>query len=67
MGGLTCMLAAAAQVLRLHTADRAGWCRGCSALWGRLVSVDQCTQVAWARAVARHGSPVRTRGAMMGG
>jgi hypothetical protein len=44
-------LAAATEILRLHTPDRDGWCHGCSALWGRLVLVEQCTQVRWATAV----------------
>jgi len=50
---------AAAAVLRQHVPDRDGWCRGCSVLWGRLVFIDQCTQMRWAAAVyAAHGKPI---------
>ncbi len=45
------VIAFAAEVLRQHTPDRDGWCRGCLALWGRLVFFEQCTQVQWAEAV----------------
>jgi len=44
-------LAAAAEVLRQHTPDADGWCLGCLAQWGRLVFIEQCTQVQWAAAV----------------
>jgi hypothetical protein len=44
-------LAAAADVLRHHVSDGAGWCLGCLAQWGRLVFIEQCTQVQWAAVV----------------
>ncbi len=44
-------LAAAAEVMRQHTPDADGWCRGCLALWGRLMLIEQCTQLQWAVAV----------------
>jgi hypothetical protein len=44
-------LVAAADVVRVHVPDVDGWCLGCLALWGRLVSVEQCTQLHWAMAV----------------
>ncbi len=57
------VLAYAADVLRHHIPDRDGWCRGCSDLWGRLVFIDQCTQVQWAAAVeAAYGGAWREDG-----
>lgn len=44
-------LAAAADVVRAHVPDADGWCLGCLALWGRLVLIEQCTQLRWATAV----------------
>ena len=44
-------LAAAAEVVRVHVPDADGWCLGCLAQWGRLVFIEQCTQVQWAAAV----------------
>lgn len=55
--GFAPMLAAASEVARLHVSDADGWCVGCLAAWGRLVSVEQCTQLQWAAAVqARYGT-----------
>jgi hypothetical protein len=45
------LLGAAAEVLRQHTPDQDGWCRGCLNTWGRLVLMEQCTQAQWAAAV----------------
>jgi hypothetical protein len=54
------LLAAAMAVLRQHVPDRDGWCRGCSEVWGRLVFIDQRTQVRWAKAVqAAYGAARR--------
>jgi len=54
-------LAAADAVLRQHVPDADGWCLGCSALWGRLVLIEQCTQRRWAAAVhAGYGGERRT-------
>jgi hypothetical protein len=49
--GRDAMLAAAAEVERQHVPDADGWCLGCLALWGRLVLIEQCTQLTWAAAV----------------
>jgi len=53
------VIAYAAEVLRQHTPDRDGWCRGCLDLWGRLVFIDECTQARWAAAV--HAAYVQER------
>jgi len=53
-------LAAAADVVRAHIPDADGWCLGCLALWGRLVPIEQCTQLRWAAAVrAAYGTPAQ--------
>jgi len=44
------MVAAAAEVARVHFADADGWCAGCLAIWGRLAP-HPCGQAAWAAAV----------------
>jgi hypothetical protein len=44
------VIASAASVLRHHTPDPDGWCRGCLALWGRLAPFP-CEQARWAMAV----------------
>jgi hypothetical protein len=45
-------VASAVQILlRDHTPDAEGWCRGCLTIWGRLVSFDHCTQARWATAM----------------
>jgi hypothetical protein len=54
--GVRQLLTAAAEVVRQHTPDADDWCLGCLALWGRLVFIEQCTQLQWAAAVhARYG------------
>jgi hypothetical protein len=53
--------AAAAEVLRQHTPDSDGWCRGCYTLWGRLVLIEQCTHAEWAR-WAVHAATVELHG-----
>jgi hypothetical protein len=49
--GRDAILAAAAEVARQHVPDADSWCLGCLALWGRLVFIEQCTQLKWATAV----------------
>jgi hypothetical protein len=55
--GRDAMLATAAEVVRQHLPDADGWCLGCLTFWGRLVFIEQCTQLKWASAVqAIYGS-----------
>jgi hypothetical protein len=41
----------AVEILRQHTPDADGWCRGCIYAWGRLTFFEQCAQAQWASAV----------------
>jgi hypothetical protein len=61
--GIARTVAAAGEVLRQHVPDADGWCLGCSASWGRLVLIEQCTQLEWATAVlTRYGGGRPTPG-----
>jgi len=49
-GGISRLLAVAAEVLRQHASDEDGWCIGCLSQWRRLAP-HPCETANWAAAV----------------